>query len=115
MKDNKETIIQKAYELLKTVIPILNKFPRSQRYALGDRLQNQLSDLLESYIQAFYAPVPQKKPMLNQINIQIEILRHYFRLAYDLGLYPSTRYKEFAEKLHEIGRMTGGWLKSLEK
>jgi hypothetical protein len=48
------------------------------------------------------------------VNIRLEILRHYFRLCYDLGLYNSLKYKDFAERLDEIGRMTGGWLKSLK-
>ena len=115
MKENKETIIQKMYEFLKNTIPVLNKFPRSQKFTLGDRIQNQLSDLLELYIQAYYASASGKKPLLHQANIQLEIIRHYFRLAYELGLYHSNRYQDFAERLHEIGRMTGGWLKSLEK
>jgi len=101
--------------LLKNTIPVLNKFPRSQKFVLGDRIQNQLSELLEIYIEAYYLSKHQKIPLLKQANIKLEILRHYFRLAYDLGLYKSTIYQSFAEKLHEIGKMTGGWLKSLEK
>jgi len=31
-----------------------------------------------------------------------------------LGLHSSLKYKDFAERLDEIGRMTGGWLKSLK-
>jgi len=85
MKNNKETITQKVYDLLKNTIPV------------------------------FFQSKNQKIPLLNQANIKLEILRHYFRLAYDLGLYNSNRYQFFAEKLHEIGRMTGGWLKSLTK
>ncbi len=111
----KETIIQKVYDLLKNTIPILNKFPRSQKFSLGDRIQNQLSDLLELYIKAYYASSSDKKNLLEQANTQLEIIRHYFRLAYDLGLYHSRKYHFFAEQLHEIGRMTGGWLKSLSK
>lgn len=115
MKNNKETITQKVYDLLKNTIPVLNRFPRNQKFVLGDRIQNQLSELLELYINAYFQSKNHKVPLLNQANIKLEILRHYFRLAYDLGLYKSTIYQSFAEKLHEIGRMTGGWLKSLDK
>ncbi len=48
------------------------------------------------------------------VNIRLEILRQYFRLCYDLRLYNSLKYKDFAERLDEIGHMTGGWLKSLK-
>ena len=110
------TITQKVYELLKNVIPVLNRFPRSQKFVLGDRIQNQLSELLEVYIRAYYnSNNATKRTSLADANIRLEILRHYFRLAYDLGLYPSTKYQYFAEKLQEIGRMTGGWLKALER
>lgn len=113
--DSQPTIVQKCYDLLREAIPVINRFPRSQKFTLGDRLQNQLSDLLDLYIRAFYAPKEQKTALLHEANIQLEILRHYFRLGFDLGLYNSNVYGQQARKLQEIGRMTGGWLKSLEK
>lgn len=110
-----ETIVQKMYDLLKFTIPVLNKFPRSQKFTLADRIQNQLSDLLDLYIEAYYLPAAQKKDLLSKANISLEKCRHYFRLCYDLGIFDSIKYHEFAQRLHEIGRMTGGWLKSLGK
>lgn len=114
MRTNKENIITQTYDFLKYSIPILNKFPRSQKFVLGDRIQNKITDLLEIYINAYYSPINKKRELLGQANISLEILRHYFRLAYDLGLYSSTVYHQFAKKLNEIGKMTGGWLKSLK-
>lgn len=115
MSIKKETIITQMYDLLKDTIPVLNRFPRSQKFTLGDRIQNQISDLLEQYIKAYYSPPKEKLALLLQANISLEIIRHYFRLAFDLGLYKSTKYHEFAKKLHEIGKMTGGWIKSLKR
>lgn len=106
---------QKVYLLLRNTIPVLNRFPKNQKFVLADRIQSQLSDLLEAYIRAYYVPKPEKRPILAHANVQLEILRHYFRLAFDLGLYSSKQYQQFAEALQEIGRMTGGWLKSLEQ
>ncbi len=34
---SKESIISKAYDLLKYSIPVLNKFPRDFKFTLGDR------------------------------------------------------------------------------
>ncbi len=61
---SKETIIQKVYELLKFTIPVLNKYPRNQKFTLADRIQNQLSDLLELYIEAYYISGREKKRLL---------------------------------------------------
>jgi len=113
-KNQDASIVQKTYDLLRESIPDINKFPRSLRFTLGDRLQNRLSDLLDTYVRALYTPKADKKSLLEEANIQLELLRHYFRLGFDLGLYNSTKYEHFAQKLHEIGRMTGGWIKSLE-
>lgn len=113
--NEKPVIIQASYDLLKDTIKIVNKFPRSQKFTLGDRLQNHLSDLMELYLRAYYSKNIQKKALLEEANIQLEILRHYYRIAYDFGFYNSLKYQHFASILQEIGRMTGGWIKSLEK
>ena len=113
--EQKDTIIQKVYDLLKTTIPFLNTLPRSQKFTLGDKIQTHLSELLELLIRAYYAPPVQKREKLNQVNITLEILRHYFRLCFDLNYIPFKKYEGFAQQLNEIGRMVGGWIKSLER
>ncbi|MCO6478924.1 MAG: diversity-generating retroelement protein Avd [Phaeodactylibacter sp.] len=112
---SKDTIIAKAYDLLKYSSPLIAKLPRSHKFTLGDRLQNMLADLLERLIEAYYSPPARKRDILLHTNILLEKIRYFFRLGYDLGLYDSLRYKDFAERINEIGRMCGGWLKSLEK
>jgi len=111
----KDTITAKVYDLLKTSLPIIARLPRSHKFTYGDRVQGMLSDLLELMIEAYYAPTHQKKPLLVKINILLEKLRYFFRLGFDLGLFDSTRYQDFAGRINEIGRMCGGWLKSLAK
>lgn len=106
-------VVQQTYDLLRESIPVINQFPRHQKFTLGDRLQNKLSDLLDLYIRALYTERKTKAPLLHEANIQLEVIRHYYRLAFDLGLYNSKKYRHFAEKLQTIGRMTGGWLKTL--
>jgi hypothetical protein len=113
MEGPKETIVAKAYDLLKAAIPMLEGLPRKHKFTLGDRLQNHLSDVLESLIEAVYLPPAEKKPVLRRVNLTLEKIRFYLRLGYDLGLYNSGRYKDFTDRVDEIGRMTGGWLKSL--
>ncbi len=114
MQNSKDVIVLKVYALLKELIPILNKMPRAQKFALGDRLQNHVSDLLEGYIRAYYAQTPQKIELLQANNLALEIIRHYIRLAFELNYFSQAQYKTLAEQVNEIGRMTGGWLKSLK-
>ena len=111
--DKQPTILNKSYDLLKLTLEMTSNFPRKHKFLLGDRIQNLTSDLLEIFIEAYYGQKNQKKPLLLKANIQLEKLRYYFRLCYDMGLYTSRKYAFLIEKLTEIGRMNGGWLKSL--
>ncbi|MGF1493949.1 MAG: hypothetical protein ACFBSC_16145 [Microcoleaceae cyanobacterium] len=52
---NELPIIQKVYDLIKWYIPILNPLPRNHRFGLGERMVNNLYDVLESLIRARFS------------------------------------------------------------
>ena len=104
----------RCYDLLALSLEIIRSFPRDQKFLLGSRLQNLLSDLLETYIEAAYTSDQKlKKEKLHHANIQLEKLRFFLRLAFDKNFLSAGRYRECSEKIQELGRMTGGWLKTL--
>ncbi|MCF8313432.1 MAG: diversity-generating retroelement protein Avd [Saprospiraceae bacterium] len=110
-----QNVILKAYELLKILLPILKDFPRDQKFLLGDRIQNFASEVMELLVEAYYLPPgEQKKGNLRQVNIKLETLRYYVRLCYEQGYYSSLKMKDLNERINEVGRMTGGWLKALK-
>jgi len=113
MKKTTETIIMKSYDLLKHATPIINRLPKSQRFIFGDRLQNHLLDLLERLMEALYAPKHQKRELLQKVNLHLEKMRFLFRLGFDLHYFSNKQYADLIGKTDEIGRMTGGWIKSL--
>jgi hypothetical protein len=45
-------IYQKTYDLLLYIHPILAKFPKNQRYVLGQRIENKILDIIEYIIKA---------------------------------------------------------------
>jgi hypothetical protein len=107
-------IISKTYELNKELIPVLRKFPRDQRFLLGNRIQTLAGDLLEDFIEAHLVPRDKKRRILIRQNIRLEKIRLFIRMGYELGHYTSKKYQYFAELLLELGRMTGGWIRSLQ-
>lgn len=108
------SILTRCYDLLKLIVSLIKNFPRDQKFLLGNRLQNQCSDLLELFIEAFYTGNKNlKKEKLRAANIQLEKLRFFLRLAYENGFVSTGRYRETSENIQELGRMTGGWLKKL--
>jgi hypothetical protein len=109
VKQEPATALEVTYNFLLWLIPALEKFPRSQKYLLGDRLQQQTLLLLDHLISATYAK--ERSLHLRQANLEIEKLRFGIRLAKDLHHFDLKRYEFAARALDQIGRMIGGWLK----
>jgi hypothetical protein len=92
------------------LVPAVEKFPRSQKFLLGDRIQTTALDVLEALIEATYTR--ERRGHLARANLSLEKLRFYFRLAADLHYLDKRRYEHAARTLDEIGRLVGGWAKA---
>lgn len=104
-------VVQKVYDLIKEMGQTVGKFPRDHKFLLGDRIMNAMLDLLGLYIDATYAPRPSKVFILDKANTSLEKLRFLVRLSYDFQCIPLKRLETLSGKIHEIGKMTGGWRK----
>jgi len=113
-KDYEElTVITKTYDLILWSCNHTGKFPRNHRFVLGERIERNLYDLLETLIQAKY--MKQRQPLLDKANLMLEILRFQIRLAKDLQCLKVESYGFAAKAIDEIGKLIGGWLKSSGK
>lgn len=97
------------YRFILWLVPTLNRFPRAQRFLLGDRIQRTALDVLESLIEATYRR--RRQPSLSRANLGIEKLRFLLRLAHDLRHLDRRRYEYAARCLDETGRKVGAWMK----
>lgn len=104
-------IFQKVYDLIREVYKDCNNFPKSQRFILGQRIENTAVNILEGIITA--NSEKKKLPYLFKVSVEIEKLRIFLRLSKDLAFLAFKRYEVLTAKLDEIGRMCGGWIKSL--
>jgi len=111
---SKEDLINRTYQFLLEMIPRLEKLPRNQKFLIADRIENLIMDLLNTFIEAYYVPKDQKPPRLAKANLQIEQLRFLIRLCHDLQYYSHSAYGYISEKINEIGKMNGGWWRSLQ-
>ncbi len=108
-----ENIILKTFELLKYSIPLLEKLPRSQKFIIGDRIETKMLDIQEKLIEAYYTK-HNKVDILRNVNIQLEQLRYLVRLLHEMKYVNTEKYGTLSEKINEVGRMCGGWEKSLQ-
>lgn len=107
-----DNVLTKVQDLLAYLIPQLEKFPRSQKFVLGDRIQTKVMDVQELCLRAYYSK--QKRDDLMEANLQLEVTRHLIRLAHHLRLMSVKAYGVVSEKIDEVGRMIGGWIRSLK-
>jgi hypothetical protein len=96
-----DNILTKLQDLLVYLIPQLNKFPRDQKFVLGDRIETKLLDVQEFCLRAYYSR--DKRGHLLEANLQLEVARHLVRLANALKLFSNHTYGVLAEKMDEVG------------
>ena len=103
-------IFEKTYELILWLYPTVNKFPKSQRFVLGQQIENTILEILKGIIEANQER--DKLAYLKKISVELDKLRILVRLSKDLRFISIRQYSFAAEKINEIGKMLGGWIKS---
>ena len=73
-------------------------------------MQNSLLEILKNIIQANHER--NKTDVLKQISVELDKFRYLYRLTKDLKFINIKQYQFGAEKINEIGKMLGGWMKS---
>jgi hypothetical protein len=102
--------LEAHFQFLSWLSPTIEKFPRSQKFTLGDRIQATGLDVLEALIEATYSR--DRHPPLSRANLGLEKLRFFFRLAFELKILDGRRFEHAARNIDDIGRLVGGWAKA---
>jgi hypothetical protein len=100
-------VVQRAYDLTLWLVRKVEKFPRSFRFSVGDRVIARGLDLLETLVEAAYTA--DRRALLERANRAVSGLRYLLRLAVDLKLLSADSHEFASGRLEEIGRMVGGW------
>jgi hypothetical protein len=77
---------------------------------MGERIERNLYDLLETLIRAKYTR--NRQVLLEQANLLLEILCIPMRRAKDLQCLKVDSYGFAAKAIDEIGKLVGGWLRT---
>ena len=103
--------VEDCHQLLLWIIPHLDKMPRQRRFTVGERIENQLLHVLSLLIQSAYSR--DKRRWLDEANQCLAVLRHLWRLAFELHVVSLKSYEYGARKLMDLGRQVGGWRKEI--
>jgi hypothetical protein len=102
--------VESHYQFLMWLAPAIDRFPRSKKFTLGDRIEMTALDVLEELIEATYTK--DRSACLRRANLGIEKLRFLLRLAADLRLLDRRGCEHAARALDGTGRLIGGWMKA---
>ena len=91
-----------------------NKLEKRRKYSIGLSLENSILDCMESLIMAKNAPKTLKAVYLIKAGSKLEVSALKVRLLLELAWLNETKIFQLHSKLDEIGRMLGGWLKSVQ-
>ena len=102
--------VEAHFQLINWLMPTIARFPREQRFLLGDRILATALDVLEALIEATYTR--ERRTQLARANLGLEKLRFFFRLAHEQRHLDARRYEHAARAVDEVGRLVGGWAKA---
>lgn len=110
----------KVRDLISYANPILSQFPKSEKYVLAQNIRQCMQQMLRYCVEIekkYY-----KKTTVDNLDMELEVLRNYIRLASDKSSFQGRvpcisirQYEHLAKRMDEIGRMIGGYKKSLKQ
>lgn len=106
-------ILKKTIDLYKTYYGYAELFPKKDKYALGATCERYLIEIIELLLEASYLPKETKRPLLLKASNKFETLKIFIRLLQELKIIDQKKYIVLQTAIQEIGRMFGGWLKTL--
>lgn len=102
-------IFQKLYDFTLWFFPIVNKFPKQQRFVLGQRIENEILEIVE--LVAVANGETEKGRTLKTASAKLDLLRMLIRLAKDLRFVSVKQYGLASERLNEVGRLLTGLMR----
>lgn len=103
-------IAQKIEEMIRYGYGAVRHFPKSERHVLSQELRHRMWRILQLAVTA--GKRYHKKTTLQDLDIEIELMRRQLRLCQELGALPFKKYEVWSKHLDEVGRMLGAWIKS---
>lgn len=107
-------IIRKTYDLYKLYYRYLALFPKKDKYALGSKCEMYIISVLELLLSAGSLPKDKKSEVIQNASVKFDTLKVLLRMEREFGLLDNKQYLALQTPIQEIGRMMGGWQRSLK-
>ena len=105
----KHLAVRKKYQdFLEWVFQKISRFPKTQKFILGEEIGKLALKILEDLIFIQFSPVLKRKELLKETNLKLETFRSLMKLAYQMGFMGKKGFLYQEAKVNEIGRMVYG-------
>jgi four helix bundle protein len=91
----------------------IKNFPKQEKYSLGFKIESTVLEILELLLAAAYGFRNEKLQKVRIASNKTDLLKLLIRLSYDTKSINTKQYLTLQEQTVEIGKMLGGWIKSL--
>ncbi len=115
MNDFDIPIFKKTYDLYKTFYGYRTIIAKQDRYVIWQRSEDTTLEILEGILAASQSYKTDKLPALEKVSLKLNILRVFLRLMKDIKTLDNKKYLILESSIDEIGRMLGGWIKSVKE
>ena len=112
MNDFDIPIFKKTYELYQTMYGYRRAVPKQDRYAIWQRSENLVLDVLEGIMLASQSQRAEKLQALERVSVKLNMVRVFLRLMKEIRTFDAKHYVNLQGFVDEIGRMLGGWIRA---
>ncbi|MCK9293437.1 diversity-generating retroelement protein Avd [archaeon] len=105
-------LYKETYDFLLWLYPEIKKFPKSEKYTLGERLKNTTESLLLNIV--LINKNKSKQEYLKKADLDLGLLRILLRLSSDLKVMPFKKYEIASKKVNDMGNLLGGLIKTFK-
>jgi len=106
-------IFTRAYDFTSWLLPLTLNFPKPQRFLITARLQNAALDFQELIVEANAVRGARRAEKLRAADAELLKVRLYLRLCERWSWLKSGQYRHASEMVAELGRLLGGWQKTV--
>ncbi len=115
MDDFDIPIFKKTCDLYKLFYSYRNLISKQDRYTIWQRCDGMILDILEGIMAASQMPKATKLSVLEKTSVKLNFLRIFIRLMRETDGIDQKKYLAFQEPIDEVGRMLGGWIRSVKQ
>ncbi len=102
-------ILTRTFDLLDWLLPKGERFPKTYRYTVTQRMMDAALDFQEALFEAQSQGGTTRQKHLRAADAHLNKLRLYLRLAYHWRWLNDGQYRHVSAMVAEIGRLLGGW------